>query len=108
MNPAKVERLYQVLVQPHITEKATRIADAHNQIVFRARADATKVDIKDAVEMIFSVKVTQVHTLKQKSKVKRRGGIVGVRAGWKKAIVTVQKGQEVNFANPPAAEAAQA
>lgn len=104
MNLAKVERLYQVLQRPHITEKATRIADAHNQIVFRTALDAKKEDIKAAVEMIFSVKVTHVHTLMQKSKVKRRGGMVGKRAGWKKAIVTVQKGQEVNFANPPAVD----
>lgn len=97
MNPVQIERLYQVLDRPHITEKATRIADAHNQIVFRTVASASKAEIRSAVEMIFNVKVERVQTLKQKSKIKRRGAQVGVRSGWKKAIVTVKKGQEVNF-----------
>lgn len=98
MNIAKVERLYQVLQRPHVTEKATRIADAHNQIVFHAVQDATKEEIRRAVEMIFKVNVLRVQTLQQKSKIKKRGAMVGRRAGWKKAIVTVKRGQEVNFA----------
>lgn len=97
-------RLYQVLQTPHITEKATKVADKNNQIIFRIIQDATKVEIKDAVEMIYKVKVERVQTLWAKSKMKRRGAYKGVRQGYKKAIVSVKKGQEINFAALPAQE----
>jgi len=100
------ERLYQVLLNPLITEKATKIADSNNQIVFKAIKNAKKSEIKDAIEMIYKVKVNRVQTLSSKPKIKRRGMYEGVRSGYKKAIVSVQKGQEINFAAEPAKEKA--
>ena len=104
LTPAYKERLYQILLNPHITEKATKIADSNNQIVFRALQNSKKSEIKDAVEMIFKVKVIRVQTLWGKPKLKRRGMYEGVRSGYKKAIVSVKKGQEVNFAAEQAKE----
>jgi len=91
------ERLMQVLLAPQISEKATYIADKHNQVIFRVASDATKPEIKAAVELLFKVEVGAVQVSNVKGKVKRFKGAVGRRKGWKKAYVSLKPGQEINF-----------
>ncbi|MBK9218825.1 MAG: 50S ribosomal protein L23 [Uliginosibacterium sp.] len=91
------ERLLQVLLAPQISEKATYVADKNEQIVFRVVSDATKPEIKAAVELLFKVQVDAVQVLNVKGKVKRFGRGVGQRKGWKKAFVCLKPGQEINF-----------
>jgi large subunit ribosomal protein L23 len=91
------ERLLQVLLAPQISEKATYIADKNEQVVFRVASDATKPEIKAAVELLFKVQVESVQVLNVKGKVKRFKGAVGRRKGWKKAFVSLKSGQEINF-----------
>jgi large subunit ribosomal protein L23 len=88
-------RMYDIIVAPVITEKSQRISEA-NQVVFRVRGDASKPEIKQAVEGLFNVKVTAVNTLNVKGKVKRFRGTVGRRSDWKKAIVTLAEGQSID------------
>ena len=88
-------RMYDIIVAPVITEKSQRISEA-NQVVFRVRGDASKPEIKEAVEGLFNVKVTAVNTLNVKGKVKRFRGTVGRRSDWKKAIVTLAEGQSID------------
>ena len=90
------ERLMQVLLAPQISEKATFIADRNNQVVFKVRKEATKPEIKAAVEGLFGVTVTAVNTLIQKGKMKRFKGRVGFRSDVKKAIVTLAAGQAID------------
>ncbi|GAB7562203.1 50S ribosomal protein L23 [Methylobacillus methanolivorans] len=92
------ERLLQVILAPQITEKATRIADKHQQIAFRVRTDATKPEIKAAVELVFKVEVDAVTVVNVGGKVKRAGRTFGRRKDWKKAYVSLKPGQEINFA----------
>ncbi len=92
------ERLLQVLLAPQVSEKATYVADKNNQVVFKVAADATKPEIKAAVELLFKVEVDAVQVLNVKGKVKRRGAIAGRREGWKKAFVCLKPGQEIQFA----------
>ena len=87
--------MYDVILTPVVTEKSTRVSE-HNQIVFKVRMDATKPEIKKAVEGLFGVKVTAVNTLVQKGKMKRFRGRVGFRSDVKKAIVTLAEGQSVD------------
>lgn len=95
MNP---ERVFKVLQAPHISEKAAACAEVGNQVVFRVAVDATKLEIKKAVEKLFSVKVLGVQTLNVKGKVKRnRFGIVK-KPSWKKAYVRLEQGQDIDFA----------
>ena len=91
------ERLMQVLRAPHISEKATRLAEKHNQVVFKVLRDATKPEIKAAVELMFKVKVTAVNVTNVKGKQKRFGAIYGKRPDWKKAYVSLEAGQEIDF-----------
>ena len=77
------ERLLQVLLAPQVSEKATDVADKNNQVIFKVAADATKPEIKAAVELLFKVEVDAVQVLNVKGKVKRRGAIAGRRKGWK-------------------------
>ncbi|KAA3653378.1 MAG: 50S ribosomal protein L23 [Castellaniella sp.] len=98
MSQLKQERLLKVLLAPQISEKATYIADKNEQVVFRVVSDATKPEVKAAVEALFNVKVKSVQTTNVKGKVKRFGKITGQRKGWKKAFVCLQPGQEINFA----------
>ncbi|MFV0643143.1 MAG: 50S ribosomal protein L23 [Sphingomonadaceae bacterium] len=88
-------RHYDVILAPHITEKAT-LASEHNAVVFKVAQDATKPQIKEAVEALFSVKVTGVNTLVQKGKVKRWKGKPYKRNDVKKAIVTLAEGQSID------------
>ena len=91
------ERLMQVLLAPQISEKATFVADKHEQVIFRVATDATKPEIKAAVELLFKVEVEAVQVSNVKGKVKRFKGSVGRRKGWKKAFVSLKPGQEINF-----------
>ena len=91
------ERLYQVLLGPQISEKATMLGERLNQVVFRVASDATKPEIKAAVEKLFEVEVQGVRVLNVKGKEKRMGRITGRRSGWKKAFVSLKPGQEINF-----------
>lgn len=91
------ERLMQVLLAPQISEKATYVADKYEQVVFRVVSDATKPEIKAAVELLFKVEVEAVQVANVKGKVKRFKGAVGQRKGWKKAYVSLKPGQEINF-----------
>lgn len=92
------DRLLQVILAPQITEKATRIADKHQQIAFKVRTDASKLEIKAAVELVFKVEVDAVTVVNVGGKQKRAGRIMGRRKDWKKAYVSLKPGQEFNFA----------
>ena len=93
------ERVFQVLVGPHVSEKAAVVADAHNQYVFKVAVDATKLEIKKSVEQLFKVKVDDVKTLKVKGKVKRNRFGYSAKPTWKKAYVRLGQGQEIDFAS---------
>lgn len=95
-------RLAQVLVAPIVSEKATTVGEKHNQVLFKVLRDATKPEIKAAVELMFNVKVASVQTVNQKGKVKRFGARIGRRDHVKKAYVSLQPGQELNFSGEAA------
>jgi large subunit ribosomal protein L23 len=97
------ERLLQVLLAPQISEKATYIADKHEQVVFIVTPDATKPEIKAAVELLFKVQVESVQVANVKGKVKRSGRVMGRRSDVRKAFVCLKPGQEINFAEGGAA-----
>jgi large subunit ribosomal protein L23 len=88
-------RHYDVIVSPIITEKAT-IASENNQVVFKVARDASKPEIKAAVEALFGVKVKAVNTLVRKGKVKRFKGTIGRQSDFKKAIVTLAEGSSID------------
>lgn len=90
------ERMYQVIVSPVVTEKATRLNEL-SQVTFRVSLDATKPEIKASVESLFSVKVEAVNTVVMKGKTKRFRGREGRRSDWKKAIVKLQAGQTIDL-----------
>ena len=92
------ERVFQVLVGPHISEKAAIVADESNQYVFKVAVDATKTEIKKSVEQLFKVKVENVSTLKVKGKVKRNRFGYSTKPTWKKAYVRLEQGQDIDFA----------
>ena len=94
----KPERLLTLLLAPTISEKATHIADQHSQVVFRVVQDATKPEVKAAVELLFKVDVEAVRIANVKGKAKRFGAYSGRRRHWKKAYVSLKPGQEINFA----------
>lgn len=91
------ERLYLVLVEPHISEKASRLGDVANQYAFKVATDATKAEIKAAVEKLFSVTVEDVATVNVKGKLKRTARGANRRKNWKKAYVRVAAGQEIDY-----------
>ncbi len=91
------ERLMKVLLSPHVSEKSTILGDSSNQYVFKVIADATKPEIKAAVERLFDVSVEQVRVINQKGKVKRFGQRTGRRSDSRKAYVTLKSGQEIDF-----------
>jgi large subunit ribosomal protein L23 len=90
------ERIYEVVRAPHITEKATLLTEK-NQFVFKVAGDATKPEIKAAIEALFKVKVTGVNTLVTKGKAKRFKGRPGIRSDVKKAFVTLAEGESIDF-----------
>lgn len=91
------ERLMQVLLAPQISEKATYVADKNEQVVFIVVPDATKPEVKAAVELLFKVQVKSVQISNLKGKVKRFGRFTGRRSDVKKAFVCLKPGQEINF-----------
>lgn len=90
--------LHAVLVRPLLTERGTRIQEKHNQYLFETSPEASKTDIKTAVEKLFKVKVEKVRTMLVHGKFRRFGKGGGVLPDWKKAIVTVTEGQKIDFA----------
>ncbi|TMH46356.1 MAG: 50S ribosomal protein L23 [Betaproteobacteria bacterium] len=98
---ANEERLMTILLAPVVSEKATQIADRHNQVIFRVRPDATKKDVKRAVELLWKekkIEVASVQIVNVHGKKKRFGAFTGRRRNWKKAYVSLKPGQEINFA----------
>ena len=97
-SPIKVsrERMYDIILSPIVTEKTTVMSE-HNQVAFRVPLDATKPEIKQAVETLFSVKVTAVNTVVQKGKTKRFRGRLGVRSDVKKAMVSLAAGHRIDL-----------
>jgi large subunit ribosomal protein L23 len=85
------------ITAPLITEKGTYVNEIGNQVVFRVRRDANKIEIKHAVETLFKVKVLKVRTSHVLGKVRRVGRSIGRRPGWKKAYVTLGEGQRIDF-----------
>ena len=92
-----VERTYNVLIEPHFSEKASNLGDASNQYAFKVATDASKAEIKQAVEELFKVSVLGVTTVNVKGKVKRTVHGAKRRKNWKKAYVRVAQGQEIDF-----------
>ena len=102
---AAAQRLMEVLLAPQVSEKSTFVGEKHNQYVFRVAADATKPEIKAAVELMFKTKVRSVQVSNVKGKEKRFGRHVGRRRSWKKAYVSLMPGpdgkkQEITFQAP--------
>ena len=95
-------RLAQVLVAPIISEKATRVGEKHNQVLFKVLLGSTKLEIKAAVELMFKVEVESVQVVNQKGKVKRFGKSIGRRDHVRKAYVSLKEGQELNFSGEAA------
>ena len=93
------ERVFQVLLGPHVSEKAAIVADLNNQYVFKVAVDATKLEVRKAVEQLFKVNVDDVQTLKVKGKVKRNRYGFSTKPTWKKAYVRLEQGQEIDFAS---------
>jgi large subunit ribosomal protein L23 len=88
---------YEIVKKPLITEKSTIQKEAHNQLTFEVDRGANKIEIRRAVEKVFNVKVVDVRTMQMKGKAKRFGRTIGRRRHWKKAIVTLAKGEYVEF-----------
>ena len=97
-NGINQERLMQVLLAPVVSEKSTFVAEKNEQVIFRVAQDATKPEIKAAVELLFKVQVKSVQVANVKGKEKRFGRFIGRRRHWKKAYVCLKPGQEINFA----------
>jgi large subunit ribosomal protein L23 len=92
------EKLFHVILAPHVSEKSTRVADKNHQFVFEVRRDASKPEIKQAVEKMFSVQVDSVTVVNVRGKIKRSGKTPGRRQDWKKAYVSLKPGQDIDFA----------
>jgi large subunit ribosomal protein L23 len=95
-------RLATILMAPIISEKATSVAEKNNQVLFKVLRDATKPEIKAAVELLFKVEVESVSTVVQKGKIKKFGRSIGRRDHVKKAYVSLKAGQELNFSGEAA------
>jgi large subunit ribosomal protein L23 len=98
MKKYATDRLMTVVLAPVVSEKSTFVADRNRQYVFRVADDATKPEIKAAVELMFKTKVDGVTTSNVKGKEVRRGRTMGRKRSWKKAYVRLAEGQEINFA----------
>ena len=91
------EQIMKVLIAPIVSEKSTRLADEHRQFVFKVVTDASKPDVRKAVELMFDVKVEAVQIANVRGKTKRFGQSIGRRSDWKKAFVTLAEGHDINF-----------
>ncbi len=92
------ERMHQILVAPHVSEKGALLADEQNQHVFKVLSTATKAEVKQAVEGMFKVKVDKVRILNVKGKSKRFSGRIGKRSDLRKAYVTLMPDNDIDFA----------
>ncbi len=95
------ERIINVIRQPHVSEKSARIQETANQYVFEVAGDATKADVKTAVEKMFNVKVESVQVVNVKGKTKGFRGRAGNRGGWRKAYVRLGEGQTIDLVAKP-------
>ncbi|WP_297325155.1 50S ribosomal protein L23 [Nitrosomonas sp.] len=96
------ERLLKIILAPYVSEKATFLGEKNNQTIFRVVTNATKSEIKAAIELLWEeqkIEVTDVRTINVKGKQKRFGRFLGRRSDWKKAIVNIKNGQELSFTN---------
>jgi large subunit ribosomal protein L23 len=91
------ERLMTLLIQPHVSEKSAMATEKSNQYVFRVQGDASKSEVKQAVELMFEVKVEGVNLLNKPGKTRRFKNVAGKRNGYKKAYVRLQAGQSIDF-----------
>ena len=91
------EQLMSVLIAPHVTEKTSLAMQNHNQYTFRVRRDASKTDIKKAVELMFDVKVAGIQIVNEPGKTRRFGKIAGRTQDWKKAYVSLNEGQTIDY-----------
>ena len=91
------QRLMSVLLEPRVTEKSTLVAEMNNQVTFKVRKDASKEEVKAAVELMFEVEVDSVQVLNVKGKQKRFGQRLGSRSNWKKAYVKLKPGFDIDF-----------
>ena len=91
------ERIMKVLLAPIVSEKSTRLADENRQFAFKVVPDASKPEVRKAVELMFDVKVDAVQIANVKGKIKRSGSTMGKRSDWKKAFVTLAEGHDINF-----------
>ncbi len=92
-----MKTLYNVLMGPLLTEKGTLLKEKDNKVLFKVARNANKIEIKNVVEEIFKVKVDRVTTINCKGKKKRLGRFEGKRPDWKKAMVTLKKGEKLDF-----------
>ena len=92
-----VERLHQILRRPIVSEKSTNAADSGQQVVFEVLTDATKNEIRTAVESLFEVSVEGVQVINVRGKIKRFGKTPGKRTNWKKAYVRLAEGDDIDF-----------
>lgn len=95
--PSYQERLMTVILGPHVSEKATTAADKQNQVVLKVRLDASKREIRDAVELMFEVTVEGVRVVRNFGKIKRHGQTRGRQSTWKKAYVRLAAGEDIAF-----------
>jgi large subunit ribosomal protein L23 len=96
----KHERLMQVILAPQVSEKATYLGEKYNQVIFRVLPDATKIEIKAAIELLWKdqkIEVDNVQVANVKGKQKRFGRHMGKRSNWKKAYVRIKDGKDINF-----------
>jgi large subunit ribosomal protein L23 len=94
------ERIFKVILGPHLSEKTSRISEQNNQVTFKVLSDASKPEIKEAVEKLFKVQVRDVQILNVKGKSKRTArGKLRSRSDWKKAYVRLEQGQEIDLAD---------
>ena len=91
------EQLMSVLIAPHVTEKTSLAMQNHNQYTFRVRREASKTDIRKAIELMFDVKVAGVQVVNEPGKVRRFGRTVGRTQDWKKAYVSLSPGQTIDY-----------
>ena len=92
-----MKNLHDVIRAPLISEKGTLLTESANQVLFKVRPDANKVEVKQAVETIFKVKVVQVRMARYLGKIRRIGKSMGRRSDWKKAYVTLKEGDKIDF-----------
>lgn len=94
------ERRLRIILGPHLSEKTTRLSESNNQVTFKVLSDATKPEVKEAVEKLFNVQVREVQIMNVKGKSKRTArGKVRSRSDWKKAYVRLEQGQEIDLAS---------